>query len=79
MQDSRVIPLKLEGLVRSKFRPLGMGIISPCWKIVGMCPVERMALNMVVRIEDRVSSAKIRCSFERWSGPAYCEEGTGSQ
>ena len=30
-----VIPLKLDGLVVSMFRPLGMGTIRPCWKEVG--------------------------------------------
>ena len=29
-----------------------------------------MALNRVESNEERVTSAKIRCSFERWSGPA---------
>ena len=32
---SSVIPLKLDGLVVSIFRPLGMGTIRPCWKEVG--------------------------------------------
>ena len=32
---SSVIPLKLDGLVVSMFRPLGMGTIRPCWKEVG--------------------------------------------
>ena len=58
MDDSRVIPLKLEGLVRSRLRPLGMGMMRPCWKIVGIWPEERMALNRVESNEERITSAK---------------------
>ena len=55
MDDSRDMPLWLDGSRRSLSWPLEIGITWLCKKDVGMCPVASRALKMMVKCKMRES------------------------
>ena len=59
MDDSRDMPLQLDGSCRSLSWPFGMGIMWPCRKGAGMCPVASMALKALVKC--KMSEGPPRC------------------